>query len=124
MIQRYGQIAHRCLYELYTSNESTFYERTPWRSYTGLTDSFMKLSDFNGLIVPLGYEQVELAEEYLVVDGFNIFFAWGQTFRRQGFPAGTDWFSGMEEGPIPCGRPGGIIRCSAISIFMWWFPMR
>ncbi len=67
VIQRYGQIAHRCLYELYTSNESTFYERTPWRSYTGLTDSFMKLSDFNGLIVPLGYEQVELAEEYLVV---------------------------------------------------------
>lgn len=68
-IETYVKIKEKHDYGIYTSKSDEFYRQTKWTGdgYEMLTDSFMKLSDFNALITPLGYEPVSLDREYMVI---------------------------------------------------------
>ena len=69
VIEKYVGIKGQYAYRLYTSGQNDFYSRTRWQGdgYGGLVDSYMKLSDFNALIGPLGYEEVTLENQYMVI---------------------------------------------------------
>lgn len=67
LIRKYTDIKSKFSYCAYTTGRGDFYGCTQWAGYIGLTDSFVKLSDFNALIVPLGYEPVSLSDEYMIV---------------------------------------------------------
>lgn len=69
IISQYVTIKTKTALNVYTSGQHDFYDRTRWSGdgYEGLQDSFMRQSDFNALIVPLGYEPVELDGQYIVV---------------------------------------------------------
>lgn len=67
IIGAYGEIESRYTYRLYRPKEDVFRQKTRWSDYEGMADTYMKLSDFNRLIEPLGYEEVELMGEYLLV---------------------------------------------------------
>lgn len=69
IIEKYTKIESKHEYAIYTTGRYDFYNQTRWsgEGYEGLMDSFMKLSDFNALIMPLGYEAVTLQQEYLIV---------------------------------------------------------
>lgn len=69
IIRKYVNIESQLSYNAYTSGRNDFYSHTRWsgEGYEGLSDLFMKLSDFNALIEPLGYETVTLSDEYMVV---------------------------------------------------------
>lgn len=64
-IQNYTEIRSKYSYNVYTSGSSEFYNQT--RFAGDGSDNFMKLSDFNALIQPLGFERVELQDEYLII---------------------------------------------------------
>lgn len=68
-IETYADIESCHRYALYTTGESFFYSFTRYAG-TGdnlLHDYYMKLSDFNEYIQPLGYEPVTLDDEFFVV---------------------------------------------------------
>lgn len=69
IIEKYVKIESKLDYEIFTTERNDFYGCTRWSGdgYKGLTDSFMKLSDFNALIVPLGYDAVTLKDEYMII---------------------------------------------------------
>lgn len=69
IIQKYVKIENKYQCALYTTNENDFYSRTRWtgEGYEGLTDSFMKLSDFNMLLKAIGYEEISLDNEFFIV---------------------------------------------------------
>ena len=69
VIEKYVAVKEKYSYQLYTSGQNDFYSRTRWHGegYGGLVDSFMKLSDFNMLIKPLGYEEVTLENQYMII---------------------------------------------------------
>ncbi len=69
IIEKYIKIENKHEYAFYTTGRYDFYNQTRWsgEGYEVLIDSFMKLSDFNALIMPLGYEAVTLQQEYLIV---------------------------------------------------------
>lgn len=69
IINKYVKIKSKSDYGIYTTGRNDFYSRTRWsgEGYEGLTDSFMKLSDFNALITPLGYDAVTLKNEYMII---------------------------------------------------------
>lgn len=66
IMQKYAGIVNHHSYILYTAGGNSFYERTKWSGW-GMEDYFMKLSDFNALILPLGYGKVELENECLLI---------------------------------------------------------
>lgn len=72
IIQKYVDIKSKFSYLIYTSGRYDFYSQTRWsgNGYEGLTDYFMRQSDFNAVIEPLGYEPVMLSEECMLV-AFN-----------------------------------------------------
>lgn len=72
LISQYVTIENKIALNVYTTGKSDFYGRTRWsgEGYDLLQDSFMRLSDFNALIVPLGYEPVQLENEYLIVSNY------------------------------------------------------
>lgn len=64
-VREYADIENKFSYCVYTSGRSDFYSRTRWSGdgyAEGLTDSFVRLSDFNALIEPLGYDAVTLSD--------------------------------------------------------------
>lgn len=69
IISKYVDIKSKFSYSVYTSNDNVFYSCTRFsgEGYEDYTDNFMKLSDFNSLIQPLGFEKVELHDEYMVI---------------------------------------------------------
>lgn len=72
LISKYVTIENKTAMNVYTTGKSDFYGRTRWsgEGYDLLRDSFMRLSDFNALIVPLGYEPVQMEDEYLIVSAY------------------------------------------------------
>lgn len=69
IISKYVDIKSKFSYSVYTSNDNVFYSCTRFsgEGYEEHTDNFMKLSDFNSLIQPLGFEKVELNDEFMVI---------------------------------------------------------
>lgn len=68
IIEKYVKIKNRYPFSVYTSGTSEFYNHIEGEySGEGYTDKFMKLSDFNSIIQPLGYEKVDLQDEYMVI---------------------------------------------------------
>lgn len=69
LISQYVTIENKISLNVYTTGHSDFYDKTRWSGdgYEGLRDSFMRLSDFNALITPLGYEPVQLDDQYMIV---------------------------------------------------------
>lgn len=105
-IEKYRAIRAKIPYQLYTTDRRDLYEHTCWSGdvgYAALVDLFMPQKDFNALIEPLGYERVELDDEYLIVsidgrvgmaDWSGVTFAEaGKTYRFRGY---------TEEYPVFC----------------------
>ena len=67
IIKKYAKIKSMHSYRFYTNGGGVFRERTQWSGYEGMDDSFLKVSDFNKLIVPLGYQKVKLKNQYMIV---------------------------------------------------------
>ncbi len=69
VIEKYVDIENKYEYKMYTTGSHDFYTPTKWtgEGYESLTDSFMKESDFNKIIVPLGYEPLNLDDTYVIV---------------------------------------------------------
>lgn len=71
VIEEYVQIESAHSYTLYTTGQNDFYKHMDWHEYgggvEGLWDCFISVRDFNALLTPLGYEPVELDDEYMVV---------------------------------------------------------
>lgn len=69
VLEQYVTVGQRIPYTLYDSGHNDLYQHTKWSGdgYGGLTDSFMSESDFNALVTPLGYEPVDLENEFVVV---------------------------------------------------------
>lgn len=67
IIEAYAEIENRFTYSLYRWDEDVFRQQTQWSSYEGMADTYLKVSDFNRLITPLGYAPVELSDEYLII---------------------------------------------------------
>ena len=77
IIEKYTKITHKYPYSLYTDPASGFVPNGPKgdAAIASLVEQFgernefmfMKLSDFNALITPLGYDAVQLEKEYLAV---------------------------------------------------------
>lgn len=69
ILEQYTAIREKIPYTIYDSGQSDLYRYTKWygEGYGGLTDSFMSESDFNALVVPLGYEPLELENEFVIV---------------------------------------------------------
>lgn len=69
IIEKYVHIQNRHPFCLYTSGSSEFYTQIEGADNDGevYTDCFMKLSDFNALIEPLGFEKVTLTDEYMLI---------------------------------------------------------
>ncbi|MGI6013833.1 MAG: FtsX-like permease family protein [Oscillospiraceae bacterium] len=72
IIGNYAEIEQTIPYEMYTTGTGYFHSFTKWtgEGYEGLTDSFIKESDFNHLLVALGREPIQLNETYLIVANF------------------------------------------------------
>lgn len=72
IIQNYVAIKNKFSFNVYTSGSSEFYTKIEGQDTDGkiYTDSFMKLSDFNALIEPLGFEKVTLTNEYMLIANF------------------------------------------------------
>lgn len=68
-IKKYVDIKSQFSYDMYTSGSHEFYSQTQWsgEGFENLTDNFMKVSDFNALVKPLGLEEVKLTDEYVIV---------------------------------------------------------
>lgn len=64
LIQKYAGIRSRYAFQIYETGNSEFFQHTKW---PGFLDRFMKLSDFNALVAPLGFETVELSDQFMVV---------------------------------------------------------
>lgn len=73
ILEQYVTIKQKIPYTFYDSGGSDLYQHTRWfgEGYEMLTDSFMAESDFNALVTPLGYEPVELREEFVVVSNIS-----------------------------------------------------
>lgn len=69
IIEKYVGIEKKYPYKLYASGGNDFYNQTEWSGdgYEMVKDSFMKLSDFNSLLKPLGLEEVKLDNEYMII---------------------------------------------------------
>ena len=69
LIKKYTDIKNKYECNMYNSQSNEFYSQTKWTGdgYEGSTDSFMKLSDFNKLIEPLGYDEIRLDNEFMIV---------------------------------------------------------
>lgn len=69
IIEKYAEILEKHEYKLYTDHRNYLGSFTKWsgEGYEGLTDSYMTESDFNEICVPLGYDPVELEDEFLMV---------------------------------------------------------
>ena len=69
IIQDYINIEHKYPYNVYSSDTSEFYEYIEGNSNMEIAyaDIFMKLSDFNSLIEPLGFEPVILNDQYMII---------------------------------------------------------
>lgn len=68
-IETYKLIRKKLPYTIYTNGKNTIHSYTKWSGdgYAGLTDSFIAESEFNELITPLGYEPLNLEDEFFVV---------------------------------------------------------
>ena len=69
VINSFVSIENQMDYRIYTSGRPDFYNQTEWSGagYGGLTDSFMTVSDFNKICEPLGFEPLQLEDEYVVI---------------------------------------------------------
>ena len=66
-IEEYADIKAKHPYTLYTNGGSYFYGFTRYAGSPQMRDYYMKESDFNEFVVPLGYEPVQLKDQYFVV---------------------------------------------------------
>ncbi|MDO4321338.1 MAG: ABC transporter permease [Lachnospiraceae bacterium] len=66
-IKKYADIKAKHPYTLYTNGTSYFYGFTRYAGNPDLQDYYMKESDFNDFVTPLGYEPVRLEAQYFVV---------------------------------------------------------
>lgn len=73
IISKYVTIENKIALSVYTTGHSDFYSRTRWAGdgYDGLRDTFMRQSDFNALITPLGFEPVTLNDQYLIISNLQ-----------------------------------------------------
>lgn len=76
IIGKYAAIEAAFPYTIYTTGQRDFYRCTDWyghgEGYEGLRDCFMSVSDFNFICVPLGYEPIELSDEFMIAANTNI----------------------------------------------------
>lgn len=67
IIGQYADIHETVPYKIYTSGNGYLHTFTPWSGYENLHDNFIKESDFNKLVLKLGYKPVSLDREFLIV---------------------------------------------------------
>lgn len=75
MIENYRKINTCIEYQIYCSGSDYFYGFTPWsgKGYEGITDVYMKESDYNRLMEALGRERIECGDGfYLLADSPHI----------------------------------------------------
>ena len=70
IIEKYSHIEKMVDYSLYTNHESIIYGYTKYsgEGYEGLTDSFIKESDFNRIMELGGYETVDLEDNFYIIE--------------------------------------------------------
>lgn len=65
IMKKYVTVKNEFSYGIYTTGGTEFYERTELYA-EGLFDSFMSLSEFNSLCEPLGYDSIQLQNEFFI----------------------------------------------------------
>ncbi|MCI8668839.1 MAG: ABC transporter permease [Lachnospiraceae bacterium] len=69
IIEKYQKIKTRIEYQIYDSGSDYFYGFTPWsgKGYEGITDAYMKESDYNILMEALGRERIECKDGFYLL---------------------------------------------------------
>lgn len=68
-IEKYSSIDKEIKYNIYSMENNVLHQCTPWHgaNYESLYDSYMKVSDFNRLAKELGYPELMLHDNYVIV---------------------------------------------------------